>query len=235
GFQNIRHLDSTFSSQERREVLDWFRNTSDGILTSVGILTTGFDEPSVESIILNRATRSLTLYHQMIGRGSRVIPNKEHFSIIDLGNNALRLGYWQDYIDWNDVFNYPIKYIDRDYEKDIEERIYVMPDDIKQRFKNISDEDFDVKEVYKYCMKNGIRPKKVLEESTENHFQLIMDNTMHYKEAQELLHLLKDEISHRLKIFTKCINGSDNYAAWLTDEYNRKLKSKIWHALNGEL
>ena len=235
GFQHIRHLDSTFSSQERREVLDWFRNTSDGILTSVGILTTGFDEPSVESIILNRATRSLTLYHQMIGRGSRVIPNKEHFSIIDLGNNALRLGYWQDYIDWNDVFNYPIKYIDRDYEKDIEERIYVMPDDIKQRFKNISDEDFDVKEVYKYCMKNGIRPKKVLEESTENHFQLIMDNTMHYKEAQELLHLLKDEISHRLKIFTKCINGSDNYAAWLTDEYNRKLKSKIWHALNGEL
>ena len=36
--------------------------TMDGILSSVSILTTGFDEPEVETIILNRATKSLTLY-----------------------------------------------------------------------------------------------------------------------------------------------------------------------------
>ena len=235
GYQNIKHLDSTFSSQERREVLSWFRNTPDAILTSVGILTTGFDEPSVESIILNRATRSITLYHQMIGRGSRIIPKKEHFSIIDLGNNALRLGYWQDYIDWKDVFKSPIKYIERDYEKDIEERVYVMPDDIKERFNTWHDEDFDVMVVYKHCIKTGIKPKKVVDESMENHFQLIMDNTMHYNEALELLTLLKDEIEHRLKVFTKCINGSDNYSSWLIDEYTEKLKRKLWHALNGVL
>ena len=111
----------------------------------------------------------------------------------------------------------------------------MMPDDIKQRFKNLNDEDFDVKAIYKHCMKTGIKPKKVIEESTENHFQLIMDNTMHYNEAQELLVLLKDEISHRLKAFTRCINGSENYATWLTEEYTRKLKSKLWHALNGVL
>jgi superfamily II DNA or RNA helicase len=53
-------------------------------LTSVGILTTGFDEPTVDTIILNRATKSLTLY-QMIGRGSRKLPNKDMFTVIDLG------------------------------------------------------------------------------------------------------------------------------------------------------
>ena len=57
---NIRHLDNTSSKQDRKDILKWFKNTPDGILTSVSILTTGFDEPSVESIILNRATRSLT-------------------------------------------------------------------------------------------------------------------------------------------------------------------------------
>ena len=82
---NIRHLDSTFSDKDRKDVIRWFKETPDAILTSVGILTTGFDEPSVQTIIINRATRSLTLYHQMIGRGSRRIPNKSQFKIIDLG------------------------------------------------------------------------------------------------------------------------------------------------------
>ena len=66
---NIKHLDSTFSDKDRKDILKWFKVTPDAILTSVGILTTGFDEPTVKTIIINRATRSLTLYHQMIGRG----------------------------------------------------------------------------------------------------------------------------------------------------------------------
>ncbi|NBW60043.1 MAG: DEAD/DEAH box helicase, partial [Crocinitomicaceae bacterium] len=92
---NIRHLDSTFSDKDRKDVLSWFKETPNAILTSVGILTTGFDEPTVRSIIINRATRSLTLYHQMIGRGSRKLPDKSEFKIIDLGNNVRRFGYWQ--------------------------------------------------------------------------------------------------------------------------------------------
>ena len=65
---NIRHLDNKNNATERKEILKWFKETPDAILTSVSILTTGFDEPTVETIILNRATRSLTLYFQMIGR-----------------------------------------------------------------------------------------------------------------------------------------------------------------------
>mgnify|MGYP003846993165 FL=1 len=58
----IKHLDNTTSVEDRKDILQWFKKTPDAILTSVGILTTGFDEPTVESIILNRATKSLTLY-----------------------------------------------------------------------------------------------------------------------------------------------------------------------------
>lgn len=235
GFDNIKHLDSTFGKPERKEILDWFKNTEGAILTSVGILTTGFDEPTVESIILNRATRSLTLYHQMIGRGSRVVEGKDHFSIIDLGNNALRLGYWQDYIDWNDVFRSPAKYIERDYEKDLADKIYIKPQEIKERFSNSTDEEFDVISVYKYFVKSGAKPQRVVEESMENHFQMILDNTMHYKEALELLTLLNEEIRHRLKVYTRCINGSENYSTWLIEEYTEKLKRRIWFALNGVL
>jgi type I site-specific restriction endonuclease len=35
----------------------------------------------------------LTLYYQMIGRGSRKLPNKDMFTVIDLGNNAARFGF----------------------------------------------------------------------------------------------------------------------------------------------
>ena len=90
----IAHLDNTTTKKERSNILKWFNETPNAILTSVSILTTGFDEPSVEAIILNRATKSLTLYYQMIGRGSRIFKNKNSFDVVDLGNNFHRFGPW---------------------------------------------------------------------------------------------------------------------------------------------
>ncbi|HAI19655.1 MAG TPA: DEAD/DEAH box helicase, partial [Xanthomarina gelatinilytica] len=99
----IAHLDNTNTKKERRKILKWFNQTPDAILTSVSILTTGFDEPTVESIILNRATKSLTLYYQMIGRGSRILKNKNTFTVIDLGNNLHRFGPWGADLDWQRI------------------------------------------------------------------------------------------------------------------------------------
>ena len=104
---DVRHLDNTTSKQDRKDILKWFKKKPDAILSSVSILTTGFDEPTVESIILNRATKSLTLYYQMIGRGSRVLPGKEEFTVIDLGNNAARFGLWSAPVDWKQIFRSP--------------------------------------------------------------------------------------------------------------------------------
>jgi len=74
----IRHLDNRTSANERTEILNWFKKTKDAVLTSVSILTTGFDEPTIKAVIVNRATTSLTLYHQMVGRGARKMGNKKN-------------------------------------------------------------------------------------------------------------------------------------------------------------
>ncbi len=144
---DIRHLDHTHTAGERREILDWFRNKPDAILTSVSILTTGFDEPTVESIILNRATKSLTLYFQMIGRGSRFLPNKKEFTVIDLGNNLSRFGLWDSAVDWRGIFQNPELYLagilnDEDIEKNFR---YEMPQELRDKFKNSPSIDFDVR------------------------------------------------------------------------------------------
>jgi hypothetical protein len=133
---NIRHLDNTTSAEDRKDILQWFKKTNDAILTSVGILTTGFDEPTEETIILNRATKSLTLYFQMIGRGSRRLPNKDSFSVIDLGNNALRFGLWNNPIDWQHIFKSPEYYLESLREDaEIESNFkYVMPDELRKKF-----------------------------------------------------------------------------------------------------
>jgi len=104
GYQ-AKYLDSKNSSkQDRKEVLKWLKNTPNAILCNIDILTTGFDEPSVECIIVNRSTTSLALWLQMTGRGGRLYPGKTHFTIIDLGANATKHGDWSDPRDWKKIF-----------------------------------------------------------------------------------------------------------------------------------
>lgn len=228
----IKHLDSTFSKEERHDTLKWFKETPNAILTSVGILTTGFDEPSVETIILNRATRSLTLYHQMIGRGSRVWKNNKEFNIIDLGNNAQRLGFWDDIIDWHDVFLDPDKFLDKQLQ--IEKGIleldyeYEMPPEIQEKFPITKPEEFNMKKMFKYHLENGMRTKDVIERSIEDHVELVKSNSRgDMDNAIYLVRLLEGEIEHRMHQYKKCVNGTDNYANWLIETYTRKLNQQV--------
>lgn len=228
----IKHLDSTFSQQERRDTLEWFRTKKDAILTSVGILTTGFDEPTVETIILNRATRSLTLYHQMIGRGSRILPKKKEFTVIDLGNNALRLGLWEDYIDWQSVFKYPDKFLERiqDDEDFLYEEEYEMPPDLARHFQQTNDcnKEFSIKEAYDEMMTSGQKPQLAIDASIQNHAAVICDNAEDFWDGLTLQDYLQEEIEHRLKQYQMCITKStENYLHWLMENYNRKLKYKL--------
>lgn len=97
---NARHIDGKMGAKARQEVLDWFSNTPNAILCNCGILTAGFDEPSIKTVILYRATTSLPLFLQMCGRGSRIAPGKRHFNILDFGNNVARLGFWENRREW---------------------------------------------------------------------------------------------------------------------------------------
>lgn len=120
---NCRHLDGNTESVERAKTLRWFKETPDAILCNVGILTAGFDEPTIENVIVNKATLSMPLWLQMTGRGGRIINEdfinkyqheypyplnlKFHFGIIDMGGNALAHGDWCDARDWTKLFHNP--------------------------------------------------------------------------------------------------------------------------------
>jgi superfamily II DNA or RNA helicase len=226
----IKHLDNTHGEVERREILEWFRKKPDAILSSVSILTTGFDEPTVETIILNRATKSLTLYHQMIGRGSRLIPGKNTFNVIDLGNNSRRFGLWESYIDWNDIFAHPNSYIDSVISDEQMEREmkYEMPEEVRNRFLLSPVIDFDMREEYLRVTRQGLKAKQALHRSIEQHATIIRENSTDLIEALELAKLLEQDVRSRVKQYSYCISKStESYLAWLREEYTRKLQQSL--------
>jgi superfamily II DNA or RNA helicase len=104
-----RVFDSTLSQIEQENILNWFEHTPGAILNSINILTAGFDEPTIETVIFNRATLSMPLWIQCTGRGSRPTPSKSAFCIIDLGSNATTHGDWCDDRAWDDIFYNPPK------------------------------------------------------------------------------------------------------------------------------
>ena len=238
GYQ-VAHLDNTASKKERTLILEWFKKTPNAILTSVSILTTGFDEPTVESIILNRATKSLTLYYQMIGRGSRILKNKNSFDVIDLGNNFHRFGPWgSTNLDWQRIFKYPNYYLDGVLsDEDLESNfIYQMPDDIRSSFKNSKDVYFDINKTYIRSIRNGESSKVVLMRSIEQHALICIENSEDVYDALGLVKLLADDIDFRIHRYSKCISKSThNFLTWLKDDYKKKLRAYLRENFDGIL
>ncbi|MGB5820559.1 MAG: DEAD/DEAH box helicase family protein [Saonia sp.] len=227
---NIRHLDNKNNASERKEILQWFSETPDAILTSVSILTTGFDEPTVETIMLNRATKSLTLYFQMIGRGSRILPHKSEFTVLDLGNNVARFGMWDAPVDWQEIFHFPDFYLENiKNDEDIErEFVYEMPQELKAQFNKSESVAFDIKEEYKKVFAQGLKSKTVLERSIEQHAQICVENSEDVFDARILAKQLKEEIAYRVRQYSYCImNNTKNYKEWLEEDYERKLRLSI--------
>jgi superfamily II DNA or RNA helicase len=101
---NVYSVTGDTPTHERKKAIYDFKNDPHGIMCNVGVLTTGYDEPTVQAIVLNRATKSLPLYLQMIGRGSRLSENKDRFFVIDLGKNTTRHGFYDDFFDWKTMF-----------------------------------------------------------------------------------------------------------------------------------
>jgi superfamily II DNA or RNA helicase len=229
GYQ-VNYIDNTNTKEERKNVLSWFKNTPDAILTSVGILTTGFDEPTIESIIINRATKSLALYFQMIGRGSRVIDDKKEFSVLDLGNNMSRFGLWTDDVDWQLIFKNPSYFLDNLITDDEIERNfkYEMPESVKAMFSKSTDFYFDVQSEYEDAVGSGLKSKLVLERSIEQHAKICVENSEDVFDAHILSRELNDEIEYRIKQYSFCIlKSSKNYLKWLEEDYKRQLRVRI--------
>jgi ATP-dependent helicase IRC3 len=75
-------------TEERQQILSDFKSGNIKVLINVGVLTEGFDEPSVQAILLARPTRSTLLYTQIVGRGTRLYEGKTHCTVIDFADTT---------------------------------------------------------------------------------------------------------------------------------------------------
>jgi DNA repair protein RadD len=76
----------------RRKMIEDFKSGALKYLCNVNVLTTGFDAPHIDCIVLLRPTMSPGLYCQMLGRGLRLHENKTDCLVLDFGGNILRHG-----------------------------------------------------------------------------------------------------------------------------------------------
>lgn len=100
------YVDSNIKKSRRRKIISDFKNNQYDVLLNFGILTTGFDAPRIQTIIITRPTTSIVLYSQMIGRGLRgkKIGGNVSCNIIDIKDNYEDFGYIEN------IYNYFSEY-----------------------------------------------------------------------------------------------------------------------------
>lgn len=79
-------------SKDRDRIIEDFKNGTIKTVFNVGVLTTGFDHPSLDCIVLLRPTRSIALYYQMLGRGVRISEGKKSCKVIDVTGTVRSIG-----------------------------------------------------------------------------------------------------------------------------------------------
>lgn len=106
---SARRVSQDTPKVERRQMLQDFAEGRFQFLVNVGVLTEGFDDPTIEVVAITRPTKSRSLYSQMIGRGTRPLPGtvdkwetkherrraiessaKNHIEILDFVGNSGR-------------------------------------------------------------------------------------------------------------------------------------------------
>ncbi|MDK9720413.1 MAG: DEAD/DEAH box helicase [Rhodospirillales bacterium] len=79
-------------AHERDRIVTAFKRGEIRALASMGVLTTGFNAPSVDLIAMLRPTKSPGLYVQMAGRGTRLADGKQNCLVLDFAGNVARHG-----------------------------------------------------------------------------------------------------------------------------------------------
>lgn len=80
----------------RKERIEGFKSGKYRAVANVNVLSTGFNYPEIDCLVMLRPTQSVSLYIQACGRGIRYSPNKENCLILDFAGNVARLGCIND-------------------------------------------------------------------------------------------------------------------------------------------
>ena len=89
----VAKLDDRTSSQNRKNIVKNFRDKEVKIIFNYGVLSTGFDAPGTDAILIARPTTSPVIYSQMLGRGLRgpAFGGKAECLLIDVKDNLIGL------------------------------------------------------------------------------------------------------------------------------------------------
>lgn len=97
------YLSSKTPKKKRLQMVEDFKSGKIQVMFNYKILSTGFDFPELDAIIMGRPTNSLAVFYQIYGRGTRPHPNKGDFLFADYGCNLKRLAHPRDIT----IENYP--------------------------------------------------------------------------------------------------------------------------------
>jgi superfamily II DNA or RNA helicase len=81
--KGFRAAEVNGDSKDRAEVLAAYDRGDYNVLCNSMLLTEGWDCPSVDCIVVLRPTKVRSLYSQMVGRGTRLFPGKDHLLLLD--------------------------------------------------------------------------------------------------------------------------------------------------------
>lgn len=81
--KGFRAAEVNGSSEDRAQILKDYENGKYNVLCNSMLLTEGWDCPSVDCVIVLRPTKVRSLYCQMVGRGTRLAPGKDHLLLLD--------------------------------------------------------------------------------------------------------------------------------------------------------
>ena len=95
-YPNSAFIHGMMKKKERADIIGRFRSGNIRVIFNVRVLSTGFDYTGIDCIILGISTASVALYYQIIGRATRIDPNKKDALIVDFGGNVKRFGHVED-------------------------------------------------------------------------------------------------------------------------------------------
>lgn len=94
------HVDGGTPTIERDAILARLAAGSLEVVVNCGVLTEGFDLPAIGCIVMARPTKSLALFRQIVGRGLRPAPGKDHVLVLDHAGATFEHGLIEQPIKW---------------------------------------------------------------------------------------------------------------------------------------
>lgn len=93
---NSAYVSGDLDNEERTRVIEQFKSGEIYNMFNYGVLTSGFDYPELQTVIIGRPTNSYVTIYQAMGRAVRIHPNKAKALVIDFCNNVKRFGRLED-------------------------------------------------------------------------------------------------------------------------------------------